>query len=43
MSRNAWISVEVLAVALAACEAPPPAPSVTLRIAVFQSMDFLPY
>jgi len=31
------------AIALAGCEAPPPAPPVTLRIGVFQAQDFLPY
>jgi NitT/TauT family transport system substrate-binding protein len=43
MSRNSWISVAVLAVALAACEGPPPAPPVTLRIGVYQTQDYLPY
>jgi len=43
MSRNAWISVALLAVALAACDGPAPAPPVTPRIGVFQTQDFLPY
>ena len=42
MNRKAWISVAVLAVALAGCEGPP-APPVTLRVGVFQGQDLLPY
>ena len=45
MKRKTLLSlamVGVAAVALVACEAPPP-PPVTLRIGVFQSQDFLPY
>ncbi len=38
----AWI-VLGLAVALAACEAPPPAPPATLRIGVYPAQDYLPY
>jgi len=37
-----WIALG-LAVALTACDGPPPAPPVTLRIGVFASQDFLPY
>jgi NitT/TauT family transport system substrate-binding protein len=35
--------VTALLFALAGCEKTPPAPPVTLRIGVFQSIDFLPY
>ena len=43
MNRKAWISVALLAVALAACEAPPPASPVTTRIGVLKEQSFLPY
>ena len=43
MNRNAWISVAVLVVALAGCDRQSPAPSVTLRIGVYPTQDFLPY
>ena len=43
MNQKSWISVAVLAVAFAACDAPPSAPPVTLRIGVYATQDFLPY
>ncbi|MBI5908335.1 MAG: ABC transporter substrate-binding protein [Betaproteobacteria bacterium] len=43
MKRNTWISVALLAIALTGCEAPPPAPPVTLRVGVFKEQSFLPY
>ena len=39
---TATIALLLTAIALTGCEKPPPTP-VTLRIAVFQSIDFLPY
>lgn len=43
MYRKLSISVALVAVVLAACGEPTPAPSVTLRIGVFQTQDVLPY
>lgn len=49
--RNVWrrivqatlVTTLVALTILVACEPPPPGPPVMLRIAVFQSIDFLPY
>jgi NitT/TauT family transport system substrate-binding protein len=41
--KSAAVVVAAAAVLLAGCERAPPAPPVTLRIGVFQSLDFLPY